>query len=98
MEPGGVEPPRNLRISRGSREFGEARSAGRSAVCTGAVGGAGSRPTDGPIGERVSPTSRTVAAGGDAPRDHDLARLAAAWADLPPDVRSTIVAALDVNR
>jgi hypothetical protein len=32
--------------------------------------------------------------GGNAPSDADLARLVASWANLPPDVRAGIVAAL----
>jgi hypothetical protein len=35
-----------------------------------------------------------LAGGGHAPPDADLARLVAAWANLPPDVRAGIVAAL----
>ncbi|QOJ00614.1 MAG: hypothetical protein HRU70_08965 [Phycisphaeraceae bacterium] len=38
--------------------------------------------------------SRPVAGGNHAPPDADLARLVAAWANLPPDVRAGIVAAL----
>lgn len=42
----------------------------------------------------VPPTSRPVAGAANAPPDADLARLVAAWASLPPDVRAGIVAAL----
>jgi hypothetical protein len=35
-----------------------------------------------------------MAGGNHAPPDADLARLVAAWANLPPDVRAGIVAAL----
>ncbi len=42
----------------------------------------------------VPPTSRPNAGGGHVPTDADLARLVAAWANLPPDVRAGIVAAL----
>jgi hypothetical protein len=69
-----------------------ARSAPRS------KDGASSAPLRGPTGEPVPPTSQPVAAGGDAQADPDVARLAAAWADLPRGVRATIVAARDVNR
>lgn len=61
MEPEGVEPPGNARISRRRREFCEARSARRSAVCAGVEGG--SR-----CGDEGCPNGRTgfahVAAGG----------------------------------
>ncbi len=98
MEPEGIEPPCTSRIARRSRESREARSARRSAVCTGGEGGSRSGAERWPIGRTGSPASRPVAAGGNTPVDLDLARLAAAWADLPPDVRAKIVAALDINR
>lgn len=48
----------------------------------------------GPKRGAVPPTSRPNAGGDHAPPDADLARLVASWANLPPDVRAGIVAAL----
>jgi hypothetical protein len=48
----------------------------------------------GQTGGPVPPTSRPNAGGDHAPPDADLVRLVASWANLPPDVRAGIVAAL----
>lgn len=87
--------PRALAETPGVYADSDERAApGAAQAAPGAKRGAGRGPTGGPARGAVPPTSRAVAGGGNAPSDADLARLVAAWANLPPDVRAGIVAAL----
>lgn len=91
--------PRALAESPGVYANPEQRAApGAAQAAPGAKRGAERGPTGGPTGVPVPPTSRPNAGGGNAPADADLARLVAAWANLPPDVRAGIVAALGMAK
>ena len=91
----GESNPRALAESPGEYADSNGRAApGAARDALGAKRGAGRGPTGGPPRGPVPPTSRPDAGGGNATPDADLAQLVAAWANLPPDVRAGIVAAL----
>lgn len=83
-----AESPEEYADSDGRAALGAARPA------PGAKRDAGRGRTGGPTGGPVPPTSRPNTGGDHAPPEADLARLVAAWANLPPDVRAGIVAVL----
>ncbi len=91
----GESNPRALAESPGEYADSDERAApGAALAAPGPKRGAGRERTGDPTRGAVPPTSRPVAGGNHAPPDADLARLVAAWANLPPDVRAGIVAAL----